>query len=100
MIRAIDKIRRGFLWCGRLDLRGGQCRVAWMQVMRPLELGGLRVLNLEVLGWALRIRWLWMQKTQPDRPWALFNLSVLAKVRAMFQISVITTVGDGQNTVF
>jgi hypothetical protein len=34
-ITAIDKIRRGFLWRGRKEARGGHCLVAWGKVMRP-----------------------------------------------------------------
>lgn len=32
-IKAIDKLRRSFLWIGRQDTRGGQCLVAWERVM-------------------------------------------------------------------
>ena len=39
-IRAIDKIRRNFLWKGRKEVNGGCCLVAWEKVMRPLDLGG------------------------------------------------------------
>ncbi|GJN01988.1 hypothetical protein PR202_ga19296 [Eleusine coracana subsp. coracana] len=63
MIQAIEKIIRAFLWSGRRDLRGGHCPVAWERVTRPLHLGGLGVLNLEKLGWALQLRWLWYKKT-------------------------------------
>jgi len=38
-IRAIDKIRKGFLWKGMKEANGGCCLVAWERVMRPLELG-------------------------------------------------------------
>jgi hypothetical protein len=33
---AIDKIRKGFLWRGRKEARGGHCLVAWGKVCRPL----------------------------------------------------------------
>ena len=39
-LRAIDKIRRGFLWKGRKEARGGHCLLAWPKVTRPVELGG------------------------------------------------------------
>jgi hypothetical protein len=38
--------------------------MAWEKVMRPLELGGLGIHNLEVMGWALQMRWLWIEKNQ------------------------------------
>jgi hypothetical protein len=32
---AFDKIRRGFLWRGRKDAKGGHCLIAWGRVCRP-----------------------------------------------------------------
>ena len=46
-IKAVDKIRKGFLWQGKEKANGGCCLVAWEKVMRPLELGGLGIPNLE-----------------------------------------------------
>lgn len=37
-------------------------------VCRSKELGGLGNLDLTICGWA-RMRWLWLHKTQPDKPW-------------------------------
>lgn len=99
-IKAVDKWRRSFLWRGHKELRGGHCPVSWNSVTRPLHLGGLGIIDLEIMSWALRIRWLWQSKTQPDKPWAAFDISVPNKVRAMFEISVTTAVGDGATTLF
>jgi hypothetical protein len=60
-INAIDIIRRGFLWKGREQAHGG-----WEKVMRPLDLGGLEISNLEVMSWALQARWQWNKKTRAD----------------------------------
>jgi hypothetical protein len=58
VIKAIDKIHRGFLWKGRKDIKGGHCAVGWTRVCRPLKFGGLGIHNLEILGLALNVRWL------------------------------------------
>jgi hypothetical protein len=73
-LEAVDKIRKGFLWKGRTEVRGGHCLVAWGRVCRPLHLGGLGISSLKELCWALRMRWLWLHKTDPRKPWA--NLAI------------------------
>jgi len=55
-IKAIDKLRRAFTWKGSQQVNGGSCLVASEQVQRPLDLGGLGVLNLELMGWSFQIR--------------------------------------------
>jgi len=100
LIRMIDKRRRAFLWKGRLDVRGGHCSVAWEWFCRPLDLGGLGIHNLVILGWALRMRWLWLSKTEPYRPWAALGLQVHRNVQDMFAISVVAVVGDGLSMLF
>ena len=50
LLRAIDKLRRAFLWKGRRLVNGGHCPVTWERACRPEELGGLGIHNLEILG--------------------------------------------------
>jgi len=36
-LKAIDKIRRGFLWKGRKDVKGGHCLLAWPKVANHMS---------------------------------------------------------------
>lgn len=99
-LKAIDKCRRGFLWKGRKEVRGGHCLIAWPKVARPIELGGLGISSLQHLGWALNLRWLWLQKTEPDKVWNFFTVHAPKQVRAFFSVAVISEVGNGKNTCF
>ena len=45
-------------------------------ICKPYSYGGLGIKNLRLQGLALRVRWEWMRRTWPDKPWqglAKFN---------------------------
>jgi hypothetical protein len=46
------------------------------------------------------MRWLWLQKTEPEKPWAFFPVQVHHLVRAFFSVTIISEVGNGINTLF
>jgi hypothetical protein len=95
----IDKRIRAFFWKGSETVNGGQCLVAWERVCRPVEYGGLGILNLKLLGYALRIRWLWLKKIQ-DGCWTGLKLNPEPEVQAMFDDSIRIVVGDGRMALF
>lgn len=88
--------RSWFLWRDRGDVKGGHCLNTCPKVTRPPELGGLVLTNLRLLGWELQVRWLWLQKTEPSRPWASFSIQAHPSVQDFFSMSVTTEVGDGK----
>jgi hypothetical protein len=74
--------------------------LAWSKVTRPKELGGLDLFDLKLFGWALRVRWLWLQKSYPGRPWAIFPLHFTKEAVCLFNSVVYTEIGNGLNTLF
>jgi hypothetical protein len=81
--KAIGKIRRSYFWRGHREVKGGHCLVAWDRVCWPIGMGGLGISNLKMLGWALRARWLWLEKTEPHRPWAGLEVQFPDQVHAL-----------------
>jgi hypothetical protein len=53
---------------------------------------------MELFSGALRIRWLWLQKTDASRPWAGLPFKLPPHAQALFDIVVVTVVGNGEST--
>jgi hypothetical protein len=96
----MDKLRKRFLWVGSQDLQGGKCKVNWRRVCRPLQYGGLGIADLERFGRALRLRQLWGQWKQPDKPWRASELPVDDIDRALFAAATRVKVRNGRTVRF
>jgi hypothetical protein len=46
------------------------------------------------------MRWAWLKKIEPHRPWAALPLHMPEQVTAFFSVAVCSIVGDGANTLF
>ena len=62
IIKAINKILRGFLWCGKAEAKGGNCSVAWPTVCAPKWAGGLGIPDLKWMNIAMQARWPWLAR--------------------------------------
>jgi hypothetical protein len=60
----------------------------------------LGIHNLILLGWALRIRWLWANKTDPSRPWAGLPIQIPQNAQPLFNVAVDAIVGNGEKILF
>jgi hypothetical protein len=96
----VDKWFRGFFWNAKDRASGGQCLVAWNQVCKEFEHGGLGVKNLRLQGLALRVRWEWLRRTDPDRPWQGLPPFSDAQAREVFDKLVKIQNGDGRQVLF
>jgi hypothetical protein len=85
---------------GRKEANGWHCLIAWPKVNRLKELGGLGILNLQRFSWALRVRWLWLGKTKPERPWSALPAPVHTCAKSLFATAIQSEVGNGANTKF
>ena len=100
LIKAIDKLRRGFLWCNDELAIGGRCLVRWAAICRPPEFGGLGIVDLQRKATALRVRWLWHSWTQTDKAWSNLPLGIDDRARNLFNSAVSFNLGDGKKISF
>jgi hypothetical protein len=96
----LQRTTASFLWTGKKQINGGNCLVAWEKVMRPINLGGLGIHNLEIMSWTLQMRWFWLEKIGAAQSWAGLRILVYHNASAMFAIAIESLVGNGRNTYF
>jgi hypothetical protein len=100
VLQLIDKLRRGFLWVGQEEARGGNCLVAWHSVCQPKSLGGLSLHNLRWLNASLRARWIWFLRTSTSKPWLGLDLAVSKDALTIFNAAIRITVGSSGQVLF
>jgi hypothetical protein len=91
---------RGFLLCGIEVANGGCCLVAWVNVVCPTRFDGLVLPDLRTFGMALRLRWLWLARTDPAKTWPTFWFPADRAAQAFFHASVSVEVEDGSRALF
>ena len=101
-LRKIDKIIRAFIWQkeDQAQTSGGHSLVNWKTVCRPRHLGGLGIMDLEGFSRALRLRWPWLQWTDPERPWVGLALPCDQIDMILFRACTSITLGNGHKTLF
>jgi len=99
-MKKIDRIRRNFLWKGSEDAQGGHCLVNWRRVCRAKFLGGLGIKDLQKFNRALRLKWLWLQWRDPDRPWTGFKTQGTPAEMELFRACTSISIGDGHRANF
>ena len=98
--KKIDKIRRDFLWKSNTEESKGICLVNWRTVCRPKSLGGLGVMDLERFSRALRLRWLWYEWKDKQRPWIGTSVPCDSIDSGLFDACTSITIGKGDTAKF
>lgn len=106
VFKAIDKIRRAFLWKGRKEINGGSCLVAREKGDQTSWVGGASVFQT-YRSWNGLCRWDGHGFAKPTRRHQkvlggveVLNIPLEPQARALFSISVVTQVSNGMNTLF
>jgi hypothetical protein len=100
--KQITRIVRNFIWAGDEGEHAarGKALVNWKTVCRPKHMGGLGMPDLERSGRALRLRWPWLQWTDPDRVWTGSKLPCNSADMNLFRASTKITIGNGEKASF
>lgn len=102
VIKAIDKLRRGFLYKGEDRAEGGNNLVSWQRVCKQYT----SPVWWPWYSWFIdprlgsHMRWLWLHKTEPRTPWSGLQILDHPNTRALFSMALVTLIGDGNNTKF
>jgi hypothetical protein len=99
-LKELDKLRKRFLWAGDGELSGGKCKVAWPAVCTPQPNGGLGIKDLDAFSRALRLRWLWLQWSDEQRPWQGLQIPISEGDTDLFNAATVVTLGNGRKASF
>lgn len=91
---------RSFLWVATTKVSGGEGKLRWDIVCQSATLGGLGILNVENIPRALRLRWPWLEWTDPSRAWVGFGTPCDAEDMDLFYKCTTIIVGDVMKTKF
>jgi hypothetical protein len=97
---AIIKCQRTFFWANGRGDSGGNCAVAWNDVCRPTDLGGLGVLDIKRMSWALRARWQWLRRSDTEKPWVNFPIPTNKHINALVHAASYINLGNGETALF
>ncbi|XP_037459507.1 uncharacterized protein LOC119330503 [Triticum dicoccoides] len=95
----VNKLERAFLWSGTDKTTGAKCMVNWEIVCRPLQYGGLGVLNTNKFTRALWLRWPWYEWKEPTKMWVGMGNPCDEDLNFFYASNTII-VGNGAKTPF
>jgi hypothetical protein len=64
------------------------------------QYGDLGIPNLQLMGFVLRLRWLWLDRVDSDKTWSGYFFRADMSAQAFFDASVTVQVGDGSRALF
>ena len=74
--------------------------MAWDKVASPKEVRGLGIPNLKLWNIALRCRWPWLLRTEPNKPWTELNIQVPKESMEICKTATAWRLGNGERVRF
>jgi hypothetical protein len=99
-LKYINKVEHAFLWAAKDTTTGAKCKVNWEAMCHPKALGVLGVLHMDKFVTALRLRWPWMEWTDPNKLWVGFGNPCPEEDMNIFFAATSITLGNGKKTPF
>ncbi|GJU50290.1 RNA-directed DNA polymerase, eukaryota, reverse transcriptase zinc-binding domain protein [Tanacetum coccineum] len=87
IIKEINKLLKGFLW-NHGETSKGNAKVAWKNICKPKDQGGLGLKNLQVWNKALLAKHVWNIATKKDTLWVKWVHSVKLRGRSIWEVSI------------
>ncbi|KAJ4805062.1 RNA-directed DNA polymerase (reverse transcriptase)-related family protein [Rhynchospora pubera] len=123
VVRAMDRLRRDFLWKGTTVPARGVHLLSWDRVCLPKNFDGFGLLNLSLHNLCLLLRWWWRIYDKPFSQWGSitkllyhhsgrsmpplawkqsgsFFWKDLRKLRSLFQLSLTQEIHNGEGSLF
>ena len=99
-LQKAGQVKLSFPWAGEEEANGGKCMVNWKQCCTPKKFGGLGIKSIEAFRRSLRLRWLWYEWDDVERPWKGTPAQCDSTDKNLFAASTSISVGNGQITGF
>jgi hypothetical protein len=114
LLRIIEGLRRSFLWSNADRTSGAKCLVAWKDVCRPKQEGGLGIKSLADKNRCLQMKFVHRLFSDPSAPWPKWfwqnggtrrfasgpHADHLAGLLPLYRNLSTCQVGDGRHTSF
>ncbi|GKD91172.1 RNA-directed DNA polymerase, eukaryota, reverse transcriptase zinc-binding domain protein [Tanacetum coccineum] len=98
VIKDIDKLLKGFLWC-QGEISRGKAKIAWKQVCKTKEEGGLCIKNLCLWNEVLMSKHLWNVVTMKDSVWVRWINDVRLKGNSIWKIGCDKNTSSGWKSI-
>ena len=94
IVKEIDKLLKGFLWC-QGDLSKGKAKVAWKSICKPKKEGGLGLKDLSEWNEVLLVKILWNIASNKESLWVKWINEIRLKDKNIWEVQCDSNSSSG-----